>query len=64
MADDLHAVARFLFEAGTLKHARRTGWWMAGVRDPESLSSGDGHPRLDDGLADKDPGRTAMTGGG
>ncbi|MFD8865572.1 HD family hydrolase [Streptomyces sp. NPDC059590] len=38
MADDLHAVARFLFEAGTLKHARRTGWWMAGVRDPESVA--------------------------
>ncbi|MFH8368838.1 HD family hydrolase [Streptomyces sp. NPDC018031] len=38
MADDLHAVARFLFEAGTLKQARRTGWWMAGVRDPESVA--------------------------
>ncbi|MET7903770.1 HD domain-containing protein [Streptomyces sp. NPDC005355] len=38
MADDLDAVARFLFEAGTLKQARRTGWWMAGVRDPESVA--------------------------
>lgn len=38
MADDLHAVARFLFEAGTLKQARRTGWWMADVRDPESVA--------------------------
>ncbi|MFE7133264.1 HD family hydrolase [Streptomyces sp. NPDC057638] len=38
MADDLSAVARFLYEAGTLKHARRTGWWMAGVRDPESVA--------------------------
>ncbi|MFF8290408.1 HD family hydrolase [Streptomyces sp. NPDC016309] len=38
MAEDLSAVARFLFEAGTLKHARRTGWWMAGVRDPESVA--------------------------
>ncbi|WP_431043901.1 HD domain-containing protein [Streptomyces sp. P1-3] len=38
MADDLRAVTRFLFEAGTLKHARRTGWWMAGVRDPESVA--------------------------
>ncbi|MCC4318059.1 HD domain-containing protein [Streptomyces samsunensis] len=38
MADDLHAVARFLFEAGTLKQNRRTGWWMAGVRDPESVA--------------------------
>ncbi|KUH35855.1 MULTISPECIES: HD domain-containing protein [Streptomyces] len=38
MADDLSAVGRFLFEAGTLKHSRRTGWWMAGVRDPESVA--------------------------
>ncbi|MFJ2203012.1 HD family hydrolase [Streptomyces violaceusniger] len=38
MADDLHAAARFLFEAGTLKQNRRTGWWMAGVRDPESVA--------------------------
>ncbi|MEW9510166.1 HD domain-containing protein [Streptomyces bacillaris] len=36
--DDLSAVGRFLYEAGTLKHARRTGWWMAGVRDPESVA--------------------------
>lgn len=38
MADDLSAVAHFLYEAGTLKHTRRTGWWMAGVRDPESVA--------------------------
>ncbi len=38
MADDLSQVARFLFEAGTLKQTRRTGWWMAGVRDPESVA--------------------------
>jgi len=38
VADGLSAVAHFLYEAGTLKHARRTGWWMAGVRDPESVA--------------------------
>ncbi|MER7771544.1 HD domain-containing protein [Kitasatospora sp. NPDC096140] len=38
MAEDLSPVARFLFEAGTLKHTKRTGWWMAGVRDPESVA--------------------------
>ncbi|QFQ98871.1 hypothetical protein F9278_24960 [Streptomyces phaeolivaceus] len=26
MAEDLSAVARFLYEAGTLKQTRRTGW--------------------------------------
>ncbi|MEU3028790.1 HD domain-containing protein [Streptomyces incarnatus] len=35
---DLADVAHFLWEAGTLKAARRTGWWMAGVRDPESVA--------------------------
>ncbi|WP_327383318.1 HD domain-containing protein [Streptomyces sp. NBC_01207] len=38
MADDLSAVAGFLYEAGTLKHTRRTGWWMAGINDPESVA--------------------------
>lgn len=39
MAEEgLPAVARFLYEAGTLKAAKRTGWWMAGVRDPESVA--------------------------
>lgn len=38
MADDLSAVARFLYEAGTLKNAARTGWWMAGVKQPESVA--------------------------
>ncbi|MFE1474490.1 HD family hydrolase [Streptomyces cyaneofuscatus] len=36
--DDLSAVGRFLYEAGTLKQTRCTGWWMAGVRDPESVA--------------------------
>ncbi|MFJ6298994.1 HD family hydrolase [Streptomyces griseoviridis] len=35
---DLGDVAHFLWESGTLKTARRTGWWMAGVRDPESVA--------------------------
>ncbi|MCO8305824.1 HD family hydrolase [Streptomyces hygroscopicus] len=38
MTNDLHAVARFLFEAGALKQNRRTGWWMAGVRNPETVA--------------------------
>ncbi|MEU9596985.1 HD domain-containing protein [Streptomyces sp. H23] len=38
MSDDLSAVANFLYEAGTLKQTKRTGWWMAGVRDPESVA--------------------------
>ncbi|MFD7135403.1 HD family hydrolase [Streptomyces sp. NPDC059894] len=36
--EDLTSVARFLFEAGTLKNTKRSGWWMAGVKDPESVA--------------------------
>jgi putative hydrolase of HD superfamily len=36
--DDLTSTAHFLFEAGTLKRSARTGWWMVGVRDPESVA--------------------------
>lgn len=28
----------FLFEMGMLKRAKRTGWWIAGVKDPESIA--------------------------
>jgi putative hydrolase of HD superfamily len=28
----------FVFEAGVLKRAKRTGWWVAGVGDPESIA--------------------------
>ncbi|RDG38040.1 HD domain-containing protein [Streptomyces corynorhini] len=38
MPEDLSAVAQFLYEAGTLKSTRRSGWWMAGVKDPESVA--------------------------
>ncbi len=38
MSEDLTAVARFLYEAGTLKNTARTGWWMAGVKHPESVA--------------------------
>ncbi|MEV5386113.1 HD domain-containing protein [Streptomyces sp. NPDC052721] len=38
MSDEMTAVARFLYEAGTLKNTKRSGWWMAGVKDPESVA--------------------------
>lgn len=38
MSDDLTPVANFLYEAGTLKHTARTGWWMAGVHTPETVA--------------------------
>ena len=31
-------LARFGYEVGQLKLVKRTGWWVAGVRDPESVA--------------------------
>ncbi|MFE7593021.1 HD family hydrolase [Kitasatospora sp. NPDC057512] len=40
MTDDKQArgTASYLFEAGMLKRAKRQGWWIAGVKDPESVA--------------------------
>ncbi|GAA1309714.1 HD domain-containing protein [Saccharothrix xinjiangensis] len=38
MSDDATALAAFGYELGVLKRMRRTGWWHAGVRDPESVA--------------------------
>lgn len=32
------AAARLIFETGMLKLAKRTGWWICGVKDPESIA--------------------------
>jgi putative hydrolase of HD superfamily len=36
--DDASALAAFGYELGLLKRIRRSGWWHAGVRDPESVA--------------------------
>lgn len=28
----------FFFEAGELKRVKRSGWWTAGIKDPESVA--------------------------
>ncbi|MFE2408262.1 HD family hydrolase [Kitasatospora sp. NPDC059408] len=40
MTDDKQAkgTAGYLFEAGMLKRAKRSGWWIAGVKDPETIA--------------------------
>lgn len=42
MTDQHDATARgtasFLMEMGMLKHAKRSGWWIAGVKDPETIA--------------------------
>ncbi|GAA0456077.1 HD family hydrolase [Streptomyces stramineus] len=38
--DDQHAkgTVSYLMEMGALKRARRSGWWIAGVKDPETIA--------------------------
>jgi putative hydrolase of HD superfamily len=31
-------IAKYLYELGQLKRVRRSGWWIAGVKDPESVA--------------------------
>ncbi|GAA3155527.1 HD domain-containing protein [Planomonospora alba] len=38
MAEELAGVTGLLYEIGLLKRYRRTGWLVAGVRDPESIA--------------------------
>ncbi|MDX3851743.1 HD domain-containing protein [Streptomyces sp. AK02-01A] len=41
MAEDVeqtNGTAGFLFEMGMLKRAKRSGWWIAGVKDPETIA--------------------------
>ncbi|SCF27621.1 HD domain-containing protein [Micromonospora mirobrigensis] len=35
---DAAGAMTFIFEAGVLKRAARTGWWFAGVKHPESIA--------------------------
>ncbi|MFI9720032.1 HD family hydrolase [Streptomyces sp. NPDC052396] len=40
MTDDQYAKgsAGYLLEMGALKRAKRSGWWIAGVKDPETIA--------------------------
>jgi putative hydrolase of HD superfamily len=61
---ELAGAAGYLFEAGTLKRARRSGWWIAGVRDPESIAEHSWRAAVTGmmiaSLEGADPSRTAM----
>jgi len=35
---EINAAARLIFETGLLKLSKRTGWWLCGVKDPESIA--------------------------
>jgi len=35
---DMRSIARFLFEVGCLKRVPRSGWWLIGIRNGESVA--------------------------
>ncbi|MFJ2814324.1 HD family hydrolase [Streptomyces sp. NPDC087294] len=37
-AETAKGTAGFLLEMGMLKRAKRSGWWIAGVKDPETIA--------------------------
>ncbi len=37
-AETLKPLANLIYEAGVLSRVRRSGWWLAGVEDPESVA--------------------------
>jgi putative hydrolases of HD superfamily len=35
---DTEAIGKYLYEVGHLKRVKRSGWWLIGIRDPESVA--------------------------
>ena len=35
---EFESTARLIFETGLLKLSKRTGWWICGVKDPETIA--------------------------
>ncbi|MGH3245680.1 MAG: HD domain-containing protein [Trebonia sp.] len=35
---EIDTTARLIYETGLLKLSKRTGWWLCGVKDPESIA--------------------------
>jgi len=61
---DASGSAGYLLELGLLKRARRSGWWIAGIRDPESIAEHSWRTSVTGmviaSLEGADPARTAM----
>jgi putative hydrolases of HD superfamily len=57
-------IALFLYEMGLLKRSKREGWWIAGVKDPESIAEHSFRTAMIGTILamaeGADPGRTAM----
>jgi putative hydrolase of HD superfamily len=64
MAEGLTGLARFFYEIGLLKRYKRTGWFIVGVRDPESIADHSFRTAIIAttlaAMEDADPERTAL----
>jgi len=34
----MHNIAKYVYEIGQLKRVKRSGWWVAGIDNPESVA--------------------------
>ncbi|MBO3734153.1 HD domain-containing protein [Glycomyces niveus] len=61
---DMDGIAKYLLEAGNLKRIKRTGWWFAQIKDPESVAEHSHRTALVGmilaALEGADPNRTAL----
>lgn len=66
MTADMDGIAKYLLEAGNLKRIKRTGWWFAQIKDPESVAEHSHRTALVGmilaALEGADPNRTALLG--
>jgi putative hydrolases of HD superfamily len=57
-------ITKYLYEMGQLKRVKRSGWWMAGITDPESVAEHSFRTAILGyilaSLEDADPMRTAL----
>ncbi len=35
---EMNNIAKYVYEIGQLKRVKRSGWWLAGINDPESIA--------------------------
>jgi putative hydrolases of HD superfamily len=64
MKSESRGLAEFLYEMGLLKRSKRTGWWLAGIHNPESIADHSFRTAVIGALLavmeGADPGKTAL----
>ncbi len=62
----LNNIAKYIYEMGHMKKVKRSGWWLAGIKDPESIAEHSFRTAILGyvlaSLENADPQRTAIIG--